>query len=41
MPWDKHKGVRIKLLSDAYLSFLTTTSILKGNYIHEYIGGSE
>lgn len=29
MPWGKHKGTRIRLLPDAYLSWLTTTSILK------------
>jgi uncharacterized protein (DUF3820 family) len=29
MPWGKHRGARIKLLPDAYLSFLTTTAILK------------
>ncbi len=29
MPWGKHKGVRIRLIPDAYLSWLTTTPILR------------
>jgi uncharacterized protein (DUF3820 family) len=29
MPWGKYKGVRIRLLPDDYLSWLTTTEIIK------------
>ena len=29
MPWGKYKGVRIRLLPNDYLSWLTTTDILK------------
>jgi uncharacterized protein (DUF3820 family) len=29
LPWGKYKGVRIRLVPDDYLSFLTTTVILQ------------
>lgn len=29
MPFGKHKGVRIRLLPDDYLSWLTTTDLIK------------
>lgn len=29
MPWGKWKGTRIRLLPDSYISFLTTTAIMK------------
>lgn len=29
MPWGKYKGVRIRLLPDDYLSWLTTTDLIK------------
>lgn len=31
MPWGKYRGVRLRLVPDDYLSWLTTTTILKAD----------